>query len=498
MRREKGLKNLIYGLLGFAVTTLVGFVTPRLFLLRYGSEVTGLVSSVKEIFTYFALLEAGMGGAAVQAMYGPMAKGERGEISAILSAAERFYRRTGAVYAAGVAALALLYPLCVPSEIPYGTVAGVIALQGAAGLVKYLFASRLQLLLRVDGKNYILTNLSTAFTAVSNLARIALMQAGADILAVQAVFCAVDAAQVGLMALYVRRHYPWLDRKAQPDEASLSQRNSVLVHQLSGLVFSNTDTVILSVFCGFKAVSVYAMYHMIFGTVATVIRYFADSVSFALGQLFHSDRERFCRLQETYETYYLAVSFSLFAVAGIFVLPFLRLYTRDVSDVNYIDGWLPVLFMAYQVLNYGRKPSAAIIDYAGHFRQTRRRSLAETLINLAVSLAAVQALGIYGVLLGTVAALSYRANDMVLYANRVILNRSPWPTYRRWLRNAALLALCVGVGTLLPQEYGGYLPLLGAACAVGIATAALFIGVNTALEPTARQTAAETLRSFRK
>ena len=49
-------------------------------------------------------------------------------------------------------------------------------------------------------------------------------------------------------------------------------------------------------------------------------------------------------------------------------------------------------------------------------------------------------------LIGTIAALLYRTNDMILYANRRILNRSPWITYRRWLLNAALFVVVTVVG----------------------------------------------------
>ena len=59
-------------------------------------------------------------------------------------------------------------------------------------------------------------------------------------------------------------------------------------------------------------------------------------------------------------------------------------------------------------------------------------------INITVSLIGVIAWGIYGVLIGTIAALLFRANAMIIYANKKILNRSPWKTYRRWLVNLAL------------------------------------------------------------
>lgn len=486
MRKENSLKNLFFGLGSFVITTLMGIVIPRLFIVSYGSEVNGLIASVKQIFAYFALLEAGVGGAALQALYGPMARNDHQELSSILSATNQFYKKTGIFYGIGVAVLAVAYPLLVKADIPFYIIIGVILLQGEVGVVKYFVTAKLQLLLKVDGKNYIITNLGTIFSIFSNIARISLMYIGAEVLMVQAVFCLVDAAQVLLIVSYTRKHYGWLDLKAKPNYGAVAQKNSVLVHQLSGLIFNNTDTMILTFFCNLKVVSVYAMYSMLFNMAASVMGYVSSSVNFAMGQIFNSDRERYEKIQETYETYYLAVSFSIFTVLYIFILPFLRLYTAGVSDVVYLDRWLPVLFTAYQLLNYGRNTSASIIDYAGHYKQTQWRAILEMSINLTVSFVAVRFWGIYGVLAGTVAALLYRTNDTILYANHRIMNRSAWPTYRRWLRNFAMVLLCGWLGTFLPESYSGYLMLVGTAALVGIGVLVLFLGVNTLLEKTAR------------
>lgn len=393
MLKERSIKNLFFGLTSFVITTLIGLLIPRLFLLSYGSETNGLINSVKQIFSYFTLLEAGVGGATLQALYGPMARKDKQEISAILSATNNFYKKTGILYAVAVVAMAILYPVLVKTTLPTSIVVWIILFQGEAGVIKYLVTSKLQLLLKVDGRNYILTNLGTIFAIGSNVARIVLMYAGFGVLWVQAVFCIIDICQVVFIVLYIRKHYGWLDLKEQPNYQAISQKNSVLIHQISGLIFNNTDTIILTFFCGLKVVSVYAMYSMLFGMVANVIGYISSSVSFAMGQLFNSDRKRYEKVQEVYETYYLSISFALFTIAYIFILPFLRLYTSGVSDIDYIDKWIPCLFVIFQILNYGRNTSNNIIDYAGHYRQTQWRAVLEMSINLIVSIICVYKLG---------------------------------------------------------------------------------------------------------
>lgn len=497
MNQEKSVKNLFFGLLSFVVTTLLGILIPRLFLLSYGSEVNGLINSVKQVFAYFSLLEAGVGGAALQALYGPMARKDKKEISSILSATNSFFKKTGIIYLIGVIALAVIYPFTVKSDIPKYVVICIIVFQGEAGVIKYFVTSKLQLLLRVDGKSYVLTNVGTIFAVLSNIARIVLLYAGANVLWVQGIFCIVDVLQVLIIVAYVRKKYSWLNLKEKPNFKAVSQKNDVLVHQISSLIFSNTDMLILTYFCGLKTVSVYAMYAMLFGMVSNIISYISSSVNFALGQLFNSNRKQFVKVHETYETFYLAISFSLFTVALIFITPFLKLYTSGVNDISYVDKWLPILFVVYHLLNYGRLTSNLIIDIAGHFKQTKVRSIIESTINIVVSLICVNKFGIYGVLIGTIVALFYRGNDIIIYANKKIMLRSPLSTYRRWFRNAFLLIILALVGNkILPNEYGNYLQLIFTSSVVTIVSIVVFFGVNILFEKTARQTARQYISIF--
>ena len=145
----------------------------------------------------------------------------------------------------------------------------------------------------------------------------------------------------------------------------------------------------------------------------------------------------------------MALVSSLYCIAGIFILPFLKLYTAGVQDINYIDPILPYLFIAVYLLNNGRESSNMVIKFAGHFKQTQWRSVLEAVINLTVSLLAVHFYGIYGVLAGTIAALLYRTNDMIIYANKKILKRSPWKTYRCWFVNLALFVVLTLLSRLI-------------------------------------------------
>lgn len=442
MKAKRSAYNVIFGILNQAVMIAAGILLPRLVLVNLGSESNGLLNSVNQIFTYFALLEAGVGTATLQALYGPVGCNDRDSINGILAATDRYYKRTGVIYLIAFCILAFIYPLAVASDLRKSTIFLVIVLTGFSGVISYFFQGKYNVLLLAEGKSYINSNLSLVTYVLTSVAKIILLLRGFDVVTLQAMYCFFNIVKMIYIEWYMHRNYKWINLKVTPDYQAISQKNFVLVHQISSLIFNNTDTLILTLILGLKSVSVYSMYTLLFGMVSTLISTITGSVQFILGQTFKADKEKYEKLLDVYEICSMALVFSLYCIAGLFILPFMRLYTSGISDTNYIDRFLPYLFIAVYLLNNGRESSNLSIKFAGHFKQTVNRTVFESVINLSVSILCVFHFGIHGVLMGTIAALFYRANDMIIYANKRILKRSPWITYRRWLLNLVLF-ICV-------------------------------------------------------
>lgn len=453
---KRSIKNILYGVLGQIITIAIGLLLPRLRITSYGSEVNGLLSSVQQVLTYLALLEAGVGTATLQALYGPVANNDKKSVNEILAATRRYYIKTGYIYLCCVLLFAALYPLCVHTDIPWYTIVFVILFNGLGNVLAYFFQGKYKILLQAEGKQYVITNLATLVTLFSGLAKIVLIYAGFGVVSLQLVYFLCNIFQVVYFALHIKRHYKWIDLNVKPNEKAISQKNSVLVHQISQMVFNNTDVLLLTLFCNLKVVSVYSLYNMVYDMVSTLINNINNGFTFKLGQLFNTNKERFLKLYDLYERYYTALSFALYTVTFILIFPFIKLYTNGVDDINYAMTGLPVLFTAIKLMVSGRAPSGFIASYAQHFKKTQNRAIIEMVINLAVSLTCVNIFGIYGVLMGTVAALLYRANDMIVYANTQILHTSPWRTYRWWTLDLVIFAGIVMLTNRISLQIDSY------------------------------------------
>ena len=489
---KKSSYNIFSSLIGQLFTMLLGIILPRLYLVNFGSEINGLINSVNQIYVYFGLLEAGVGTATLQALYKPVAQEDENSISRIMAATDRFYRKTGCMYLVGVLIFSLAYPVFVSSDIPKLTIFAVIILNGIPGVVGYLLQGKYTLLLQAEGKQYIVTNLTTLSTILVNVVRIVLVIAGFNIVVIQAAYLTINLLRIFYLMIYIKKHYKWIDLNAEPDVKAIAQKNSVLIMQITDMIFRNTDVLILTFFCNLKVVSVYTMYTMMFSMIKTFLDAFSQGFSFALGQTYNTDREKYIRLHDVYETYRMTLIFALYSVACVFMTPFLKLYTSGVTDIAYVDKYLPLLFVLTYLLSCARVSSSDVINFAQHFKLTQNRCIAEAVINIVVSITCVIKFGIYGVLFGTIVSLLYRANDMIIYANKRILNRSPWVTYKRWIILFVIFAFVIVFSNRFVNiNAGNYLTLILYATVYTMVIFALYFSVISIFE---RSQAKEALR----
>ena len=437
--------NLLSGIVYQIILIGISFLLPRLYLENFGSEVNGVLSTVKQIFVYMTLLEAGIGLATMQALYKPVAEENHDKTCAILSATNRFYAKTGIMYAAIVLLLAFVYAFLIPTSIAPAELFAIILLTAIPSLFSYFVQAKYRILLEVDGRKYVITNSETVLQLLSNIGKILVLLLTDSLVLIQLVYCLLALMQLGYIYLHAKRRYPWLNLRAKPDDAAIAQRKSVLVHQISGMVFNNTDVLLLSVLCDFKVVSVYSIYNIFFSQVQTFITSITSGFSFALGQMFQTNREKFMKVYNVYETFYIMATFVIYTLMAVFLLPLIQIYTQGIHDADYTNVYLVLLFVLMNLLANGKLPSNHVLEYSGKFEETRSHAIIEMAINIVVSVVAILVWGICGAILGTIVALLFRGTIMIYYANRKVLGRSVFRTYKLWLINGAVFALVMAI-----------------------------------------------------
>ena len=148
-------KNLVITFGAYALLLVLNIVVSKVILISYGSEVNGVLASVNQVYTYIALLEAGIGTATITALYAPLANKNMEEVNKVCSASVAYYRHILRWYILCVIIVSFVWPLILESSIGYWTIFGVIFIQGISNALTFYYVSATTNYLVASGKNYI-------------------------------------------------------------------------------------------------------------------------------------------------------------------------------------------------------------------------------------------------------------------------------------------------------------------------------------------------------
>ena len=461
-------------------------IIPRLILVKFGSETNGITSTITQIFVYIALLESGIGSAALTCLYKNLAENDRPGISETVSATRKYYRKLLPLYIGCVVLLAFFFTMVIETTVPVQTVRFLILMQGACGAINFLYSNAYLQLLVADGRSYVSSALALVVKVVSFSGQLLLIALGFNIVSVQFSALLANIIQAIAINIYVRKKYPWLTFNRDADLSLLSQRRPFVIHEISGVVFQSTDLILISVFCSITEASVYAVYNMIFSALGNLMSILMKAFEFKLGAAYHRDIAEYVKLHDFLETLYSCFVFAMISAAYLVTLPFVALYTADVTDAIYIRPVLPVLFSVIQLFSCGRRVCSHLLNIAGKAQATIPNTLTEMVINLVASALLVNLLGMVGVLIGTIIALCYRTNDILLYANRKILNRSPLKTYKTLGLNLLLFLLQIASSSIFTIRIANYFAFLYQGALTLVCSLALYFGSHIALNASFR------------
>lgn len=467
------------------VNLAVNFILPQIMIRQYGSAMNGLISSTRQMISYFTVVEAGLMGAAVYALYKPLADKDVKTTSGIVSAANRYYNLSGFAFSGMVLVATIVFPRFVSGQgIGSVTIGSLVAIIGISGALEFFLVGKYKVLFTADQKSWLIS-LINAFGVFTNAAIIIFMaNARYDMIWVQTAALAGFVLRSILYAAIGNNIYKNLDFKAKPDNKALDKRWDALVLQILGLVTSATPVVVTSLILGLAEGSVYVVYNMVFLSVSALLSTFNNGLSSIFGDILaRSETAVLQRAYKQYEFVYYALLGWGYANAAILIMPFIGIYTAGFTDANYIRPAIGWLFVAAGITGNIKTPQGMLVISAGLFRETKIQSVIQAVLSISVSVALAPRLGIAGVLIGTIAANVYRSIDLSIFIPKRVTKLSPLMTYKRVARVVLLFAISVAPAFYLFRfEPSSWLEWILIAIPVSIWSLIVFVLGNLLME----------------
>lgn len=411
-------KNMFWNFVYQLTAVIAGLLVPRTIIGVYGSEVNGLVTSLTQFIGYFALVEAGISGAATFALYKPLSRGDWKDVNVVASASRAFYQKSGVVFLLLLVGLSVIYPVFVSAGalLPWEIML-LTFLLGAKVVVDFFSLSKYRVFLTADKKNWLIQFASTVYTLLNTAIIIVFAYLCVPIVVVYALALAAVFARSAILALYTRGRYPELDCKADYGDYKLPQRWDALFLQVLGAVQSGAPIILATILCGSMSdVSVLAVYLLISNGLQMIPSVMGTGLQALFGrQIAEGD---FVALRASYKPYralVYAVSAVTCGCAFSLILPFVDLYAGGFRDADYHNALLGFLVVLNVFLYHGKSSQGLLVIAAGIYHETRWQTCMQALLIVVLGIPLTILFGVVGTIVASCVSNAYRVADLLLF-----------------------------------------------------------------------------------
>lgn len=423
-RKQKLMLNSTTSMMYQIVTLICGFILPRMFLSTYGSAVNGLVSSITQFLGFITLCEMGVGAVVQSALYKPLADNDIQNISKIVRSSENFFKKIAYIFIIYIIALIVVYPSMTLDEFDYLYTIFLIIVMSISTFAQYYFGMTYRLLLSADQLAFIHFIIHSITTILNTLMSMLLMYFGCGIHIVKLVTSLIYLLQPLCISIVAKKRYT-LDRNIVLTDEPIKQKWNGLAQHIAAVVLGNTDTVVLTLFSTLENVSIYAVYNLVVNGIKQVILSLTNGMQAMIGNMIAKNETQ--TLDKTFTLYEWIIHTGvtiIFSITAFLLVPFVSVYTKGITDADYIAPTFAIIITLAQASYCLRLPYNVVVLAAGHYKETQWSAIIEAVINVVVSIILVNTHGLVGVAVGTIIAMVYRTCYLAFYLRKNIINRS--------------------------------------------------------------------------
>ena len=450
MRSRNAIYNISTNLILQLIIIIYGFVVPKIIINSFGSNVNGLVSSITQFLGYIALLESGFGPVVKATLYKPIAQKNKKEICNILKTTEKFFKTISYVFLIYIVLLCLIYPFLVSNNFNWIYTSSLIAIIGLSTFAEYFFGMTYRLYLQAEQKSYIISIIQIVAYIISIAVIIILARFNVSVHLIKLASCLIFVIRPLIQNMYVKRKYN-LSLKNADSNYEIKQKWDGLAQHIASVIHNNADVTILTIFSSLVEVSVYSVYYLVVKGLRSIILSFTGGIDAIFGDMLaKNEGNNLNKRFDTYEVLYNLISAILFTCGIVLIVPFVEVYTKEVTDANYVRYAFGCLIVVSEYIWAIRQPYNELVKAAGHFKQTRIGAWIECLVNIIISVILVNKYGLIGVAIGTIIAMIIRTIEFVCYSNKYILKRNPWISFRKIIFTAIESLIIVFICNIFP------------------------------------------------
>lgn len=354
------------------VAMVFGLIVPRLVIKTFGSEVNGLTAFISQMLQVFGLLQAGMIGASIFALYEPIAKKNYEKMNVIVDASSRFYRKVAGLF---FSLVLMSIPYVVYKETDTGFARWEIIvttiIMGINATLTFLFNSRYDIIISSYQKRYLLSIATIVNKCVYYGLTVCVI-----LLRKHFVLMYASSLIANICTILILRHYykqltkNWLKPAKGKNTYKIQNRNYLLCNQVVYQIINSLPLLLIANFYDLKVASVYSINFTLVNILKMVITAFMRSVTEPFGnyRVTHSKEDVF----KMYRVIQSGISFVVIIFSACFVslsTSFISIYTNNISEVNYVIPLMAFTLLTEFFFSSHKLIADLLIDIHGLYKK---------------------------------------------------------------------------------------------------------------------------------
>lgn len=398
MRKKNSIKNFLTTFFPFVVVALFGFIRIKFYLFGLGEEISSLNQVFNNLFAYLAIAESGIGLFISQKYYKLLVDKNYDEINKNFKASKVFFSVLGFFVILIGFIISFFLKNITNNSLNLGYMQLVFFIFLLRNSIDF-FTFSPKMVINSDQKMFKINLYINLLKVVEYLSEIIMIKLGFDFIYVLIPSVFIRAIFNLLINRKIYKLYPWLNPKVKFEYKKLKGTSNIMYQKVSGLVYNNTDTLIVSYFLNPLMVIVYSSYNFISKYISDVTYMLITAVQPSLGNvLFSENKTDSFKIFKQINIIFLFIASLSSILLAVLINPFISLWIGNKYLINEIGKYLIVLIL---FLNISKRTIIVMKDNLGLFKETRNVIIFETVFNLLFSILLVKKIGINGVLLGT-------------------------------------------------------------------------------------------------
>ena len=406
-RVKNTIRNIFFGYLGTLITSLLGFVSRKLFILKLSDTLLGVNGFYTGILSTLSLAELGIGTALNFSLYKPIAEGNTEEIKSYMALYKKAYRIIALVVAViGVMLIPFLRLMASgASSVSDRDLICYYLIFLFNSATSYLVAYKYSLV-NAEQKTYIQTNIITITKMISVTMQIVVLFLTSSFYAYLLTDLFIGTVQKIFVSKYLGKMYPYLEEKdvkpltkKQKDEVK-AKTSALLWLKIGDTARLQTDSVIITTFIGVLTTGVVDNFNMVINTVSSFVNTIFNSALPGFGNLIATESRN--KQYEMFKVYrFFAVWIYGFSAVGFYIL------LSPLIQILYGQKWsMGANIMVWIIIEYYLKGERIVVNNfktaAGKFEQDKYLAMIQGIVNLVISIVLAIKIGLAGVYIGTV------------------------------------------------------------------------------------------------